>query len=201
MIVAAWVASAIGLKGDSDPPHASILHGGELIESPSVEEHGVPHYQLTWILVDDFQKVDPPGFWAQWWAAFTDWSFSNQTQSDQMDWEFQVQRDTDAGFPNPRNVYLGADNTSFISGMDEQTHFFRVRTVSPDGEYYSDWSPSLGLAVNYPSQTRAFALFGVGALVTIITIATILIGAARTREEGELQEKENNRRDREARNS
>lgn len=201
MILVGWFVLAVFGKADEPLPDAGIIHMGHLVTEDQIEEQENPYYVLSWTLSDGFESADAPGFWSQWWAAITDWSLSPNEDTFDHDWQFQVQRDTDPAFADARNVYLGADTTSYISGMDEQTHYFRVRTVSPDLERYSDWSPSLALVVSYPSQTRAFALFGVGAIVTIATIAMILIGSARTRREAELDEKKDQNRDGEARNS
>ncbi|MCC5789590.1 MAG: hypothetical protein JJT75_08140 [Opitutales bacterium] len=201
VILVGWFVLAVSGKADESLPDAGIIHGGHLVTEDQIEDQEDPYYVLSWTLSDGFESADAPGFWSQWWAAITDWSLSPNEETPDHDWQFQVQRDTDPAFPDPRNVYLGPDTTSYISGMGEETHYFRVRTVSPDGDRYSEWSPSLALVVNYPSQIRAFALFGVGAIVTTATIAMILIGSARTRREAELEERKNRQRDGEAPNS
>ncbi len=95
---------------------------------------------------------------------------------------FELQQAPSAQFENPLTRYRGPDLASFVSGLAEGDYFFRVRTVA-ENEATGTWSKPLQVTVKYQPLSRAFVLFGVGAVVSIATVALVVIGDRRTRRE------------------
>lgn len=83
-----------------------------------------------------------------------------------------VQQAQDAAFADARVIYRGANESLFLSGLDDGDYYFRIRADDDD-----TWMGSIEVAVRHQSLTRALFLFGVGAVVFICTLAVILRGA------------------------
>lgn len=95
---------------------------------------------------------------------------------------FELQVAPSNGFLEPRAVYRGPDAASVISGLAEGEYFYRVRSFFEEGES-SAWSEPLQLIIQYDSLAKAFLLFGIGGIVTVATVALVVIGDRRTRHE------------------
>ncbi|MFN6944663.1 MAG: hypothetical protein ACK4ND_06925 [Cytophagaceae bacterium] len=83
----------------------------------------------------------------------------------------EVQKSQTPNFSDFSIVYKGIDRASFISGLDNGLHYFRVREVD------SGWSPTLTLEVKHQSLKLAFILFSMGALVFLLTVFVVVKGA------------------------
>jgi len=77
----------------------------------------------------------------------------------------QLQYDTDADFSDPLVWHEGADTESFISGLENGEHYFRVRSKETDERAWGPWSATLTVVVDRQSLRLAWSLFGVGGLM------------------------------------
>ncbi len=84
---------------------------------------------------------------------------------------YELQYATDDAFSDAKIVYSGLDRASFISGLPEGKHHYRIR-----GEN-SPWSAPLIVNVQYQSMQLAFSLFGTGAVVFLLTVLVVVKGA------------------------
>jgi len=85
----------------------------------------------------------------------------------------QLQYDTDADFSDPLVWHEGADTESFISGLEDGEHYFRVRSREADEEAWGPWSATLTVEVDRQSLTLAWSLFGVGSAMFLCIAAFI----------------------------
>lgn len=83
----------------------------------------------------------------------------------------EVQQAQDKDFSNAKIIYSGPDNATFISGLEDGTYYFRLR--KPE----SKWSDSIKVSVQHHSLTLAFTLFGLGAVVFLLTVFVVIKGA------------------------
>lgn len=104
------------------------------------------------------------------------YDIENDTGYHQLEWEAtpdvatEVQQATLSDFENAKTLYKGMDRASYISGLENGTYFFRVR------EEGGEWSPTLTLTVQHQSLQLAFTLFGLGALVFLLTVWVVVKG-------------------------
>lgn len=96
---------------------------------------------------------------------------------------FELQQADFPEFGEPRVRYEGPDRASFLAGLPEGKHFFRVRAIDPESELAGAWSEPLLVIVEYQSLTFAFALFGIGAVVFLATLILVVAGSVRARRE------------------
>lgn len=89
----------------------------------------------------------------------------------------ELQHAGDASFSDPTTRYQGADAGSVVTGLPEGSHFFRIR--EKDGA----WSQALEVKVEFFPPQKLFLLLGVGGVVVVATIVTIVLGALNTRRE------------------
>ena len=97
---------------------------------------------------------------------------------------FQLERSVQADFRSAVRLETGPDRASYLSGLRQGENYFRVRAVNAEGEA-GPWSAALMVRVEYPSPGRVFPLMAVGAVLLVATVALILTGHARRRDEGE----------------
>ncbi len=90
---------------------------------------------------------------------------------------FELQQAADASFAGARVIYRGPDRASFISGLEDGTYVYRVRAT--DGE----WSDPLTIIVKHQSIRLAKLLFGIGAVVFLLTVAVVVHGTWQTKHE------------------
>lgn len=83
---------------------------------------------------------------------------------------YELQVADDANFTNPKLIYSGIDEGTFISGLTNGIYHYRLR--SEDGP----WSKTVTIEVNHHSLQLALILMTVGAVVFLITIAVIMQG-------------------------
>ena len=77
----------------------------------------------------------------------------------------QLQYDTNADFSDPIVWHEGADTESFISGLEDGGHYFRVRSKGTDEREWGPWSATLTVEVDRQSLQLAWSLFGVGSVM------------------------------------
>lgn len=90
------------------------------------------------------------------------------------DYRFELEQDTEGSFPSPRQIYQGQDFATFLSGLKNGQYYYRIRVVA--GSNISSWSAPIRVQVQHHSLSLAFALFGLGALVFLLTVAIVVQG-------------------------
>jgi len=86
--------------------------------------------------------------------------------------EFELQQANNPDFDNAVTRYQGSDKASIISGLANQTYYYRVRLGNQD-----DWSSTLAVEVKHHSLARAFGFFGLGIVMFLMTVTVLLKGA------------------------
>ena len=94
-------------------------------------------------------------------------------------YEYQLQSVSTASFASPVPRYEGRDKASFISGLEDGVHYFRVRARPPDTHTWGEWSDPATVSVKHHSMTLAWILFGAGAVVFAATAAFVIFHAIR----------------------
>lgn len=82
-------------------------------------------------------------------------------------------------FARPHTVYLGTDRGTYVSGLEEGFHYFRVGVVGED-DHVEHWSQPLAVSVEYPPAGRVKVILAAGSIVLILTVAAIAVGYRRT---------------------
>lgn len=88
---------------------------------------------------------------------------------------YELQEATSKTFAHPRIIYHGPDLASLISGRANGTYYYRVRGISRDGTT-GGWSEDISVRVQHQPLDRAFAFFGIGALVFLATLGLVIGG-------------------------
>lgn len=88
--------------------------------------------------------------------------------------EFELQQAQDDQFSTFKTIYQGQDFATFLSGLRNGNYYYRVRVK--EGSDMSDWSKPILVEVKHHSLSLAFALFGLGALVFLLTVGIIVQG-------------------------
>ena len=95
-------------------------------------------------------------------------------ESDGSPANFQVEQAEDPAFSDTRLRYEGPDLATYISGLPEGTHHYRVRTVSDQEE--GPWSETLKIKVEFVSKNLVITLFLLGTIVFVATFWAIWRG-------------------------
>jgi hypothetical protein len=75
--------------------------------------------------------------------------------------------------------YRGPDSSSFISGLEDGDHYFRVRARDEDSKNWGPWSDPVTVPVRHHSLTLAWWLFGLGAGIFGATVAFLVANTRR----------------------
>lgn len=94
------------------------------------------------------------------------------------DKDIELQQSSDSAFTSASVRYFGRDTGSVLTGLAEGSHFFRIRAVESQ-----EWSQPIEIRVEFLAQSRLYLLLGLGGVVVIATISTIIAGHFMTREE------------------
>lgn len=73
-------------------------------------------------------------------------------------------------FADPKVLYQGLDKATFISGLTDGIYYYRIKEVN------GDWSSTYHVVVEHQSLQLAYTLFGIGALVFLLTVGVIYKG-------------------------
>jgi hypothetical protein len=84
---------------------------------------------------------------------------------------FELQQSQDPNFTTEKTIYLGPDRASFVSGLSEGSHFFRVRSEG------GPWSETLEVRAKHQSIKLAYWLMLIGSIVFLATCAVVISGA------------------------
>lgn len=92
-------------------------------------------------------------------------------------YHFELEQDTEEFFATPKQIYRGPDFATFLSGLKDGHYYYRVRLVADAGS--SAWSDPVMVRVEHHSLSLAFTLFGLGAVVFLLTVGIIVQGNRR----------------------
>ena len=104
-----------------------------------------------------------------------------------LDWEkpdesdVVVEQSASDDFEDAFVRYEGPDVGSFITGLAEGVHYFRVREAGD-----SEWSKTVTVTVKFFPRGKLYLILGIGAVVVLATIGTIIFGHLNTKNEEEV---------------
>lgn len=112
-----------------------------------------------------------------------DWAQRDATSAlDRLDdIQFRLERSETPDFAKVHPRYLGTDLGTYISGLAERVHYFRVRAESMNGAQVGAWSAPLTVEVRYVDRTQVYWMLGMGLVIFLATCALIIIGHLNTR--------------------
>jgi hypothetical protein len=90
------------------------------------------------------------------------------------DYEFELQQAQVEQFSNSTSIYQGQDFATFLSGLSNGDYYYQVRVRQ--GTEWSAWSDPIRVQVKHHSLSLAFTLFGLGALVFLLTVGIVIQG-------------------------
>ncbi len=93
---------------------------------------------------------------------------------------YELQRSGEADFADATLQYGGPDVATFISGLPEGKHYFRIRALADDDTNTPGvWSETLTVEVVFVSRRTVLVLMLTGMLVLILTVGAIVAGSIR----------------------
>ena len=93
-----------------------------------------------------------------------------------LDDEYVVEQSRTPTFEKTRILYRGSEKASLISGLSDGLYYYRVRQ-----KHETNWSKPIRVEVRHHSLATALQFFGLGLLVFMLTLLTILRGIKQTR--------------------
>lgn len=134
-----------------------------------------PHF-----VVDDGELDETGRFRAALDAGYTSlaWAVGDDKDNAQQ-WRFQIDRARDATFDGPESRDVGTDTQTFLSGLEDGDHYFRVRARATVDGAWGPWSSAVIVPVEHHSLTAAWRLFAAGAVLFGTTVVCIIVGATR----------------------
>ncbi len=90
---------------------------------------------------------------------------------------YELQQANTPEFINADVRYQGPDSAVVISGLSNQTYYYRVRNAGS-----GEWSNTISVEVKHHSLSRAFGFFTLGIVMFIATVAVLISGARKGRE-------------------
>ena len=127
-----------------------------------------------------FENVPASGFArAPEGHVLISWSLASQPATEGQNTTFELQQDRDSHFPKPVTRRVGADSSSFLSGLPEGSVYVRVRAIGPEG-VKGAWSSPLQIEVTYPSAAVLRNLMALGSFLFLSTVALIWSGHRRS---------------------
>jgi hypothetical protein len=92
------------------------------------------------------------------------------------DYTFELQQSEDPAFSDPLVIYQGPDLATFLSGLPDGTFHYRIRAIGPEAAAPGRWSSPVVLEVKHHSLRLALLLFGLGAVVFLLTVGIVMQG-------------------------
>ncbi len=86
--------------------------------------------------------------------------------------QYELQQATSSNFTAADTLYRGPDEATVISGLGNDTYFYRVRHAGD-----SQWSNTVQVTVEHHSLSRAAGFFALGAVMFIALVFALLTGA------------------------
>jgi len=87
---------------------------------------------------------------------------------------YELQQAKNASFTDARTIYKGPDRASFVSGLENDTYYYRVRLNG------HSWSETVRIEVLHHSMRLTLTLVAIGAVVFLLTAWIIIKGANQT---------------------
>lgn len=95
-----------------------------------------------------------------------EWASASNTPNQ----HYELQQANEKSFVNPKTIYSGADQGTFLSGLSDGTYYFRIKQNN------GLWSNIVTIEINHHALPLALLLMGIGAVVFIVTMLVILQG-------------------------
>lgn len=106
--------------------------------------------------------------------CFLNWELSEAGQTPRQSFTFQLEQASQSDFSDARLRYEGADLATYVSGLPEGMHYYRVRAVSD--QETGAWSGSMDIKVVFVSRSLVITLFLLGSIVFVATVWAIMHG-------------------------
>lgn len=98
-------------------------------------------------------------------------------------WIYELESARRADFTDAVRRHEGHDFISFVSGLENGDHCFRVRARAPeDGAAWGPWSRTVIVPVEHQSLGTALSLAAAGEAIFLATVGVIAVNARRTTE-------------------
>lgn len=95
--------------------------------------------------------------------------------------QFELQHASSPNFEGARTLGPHPDTGTFLSGLADGSHHFRVRARTGSSDTWSAWSSPKELKVAHHPRGRALGFAAMGAVVFALTLGMILVGNARSK--------------------
>ncbi len=103
-------------------------------------------------------------------------TWATEDTPEQLDPIFEVRRWQAGSPPEGILIYEGQDTASFVSGLSEGQHVFRIGLKSNQNPYPNWGDTNLVVDVKYISMSMVWPLMGAGATGFVVLILTIILG-------------------------
>lgn len=94
-------------------------------------------------------------------------------------WQFEVQVDSAATFPEPTQLYRGPDLATFVSGLPDGEYYYRIRVVGPEVDQPGPWEQAYVRVEHHP-LSLALTIAGIGSVVFLLTVIVVIRGAMKS---------------------
>jgi hypothetical protein len=93
---------------------------------------------------------------------------------------FEVQSARTMEFDAPVIRYHGPDVVTYLSGLENGDHFFRVRGRQADSDVWGPWSGIVHLESEHHSMAFAWMMFSIGAVMFLAITLFVVVNAGRS---------------------
>lgn len=101
-------------------------------------------------------------------AGYLQLSWTSDSSGNELQ-QYVLQQSTSPDFDPSTTLYQGPDQSTVISGLADNTYYYRVRQLQQD-----TWSEPVKVEVKHHSLTRAFGFFALGAFMFVMTVGVLL---------------------------
>lgn len=98
-----------------------------------------------------------------------------QSELDLGNTTFLLQQSEDSAFHISKVLYEGPDLATFVSGLSDGNYYFRIKAITENQQ--SNWSEPMMVRVQHHTLNMAFTLFGIGAVVFLLTCFVVIKGS------------------------
>lgn len=102
-----------------------------------------------------------------------------QDETQRQNIRYELQHSDFADFSKKDIFYRGPDRASFVSGLKQGKHYFRVRVITPGVDsknMQTPWSQVHIVKVKYHSWTLTWILFFTGAFIFFVLVGLLIWG-------------------------
>jgi hypothetical protein len=151
------------------PVHSAALRAGLLclVLLPSAALAAAP-VAPRW---DHSETIDSADGYAQlsWGIPLEDQHPESETE-----WIYHLQEGRRPVFNETDVQYMGTQHSSFVSGLEDGTYYYRVRARAPDQEQWGPWSTVVHVEVRHHDRRFALGLMALGGMVFLATAGFLL---------------------------